>query len=70
MSLLEVSFNLEVGKVTIYVLNGMNQCIARYDCNTDMENIVWMTVYMPEGDNYIIRIVGDDYEGVGYLNLQ
>ncbi len=69
MSLLEVSFNLEVGNVTIYVLNGMNQCIARYDCDTDMENIVWMTVDMPEGDNYTIRIVGDDYEGIGYLYL-
>ena len=47
----------------------MNQCIAQYDCNTAEENIVWMTVDMPEGDNYTIRIVGDDYEGLGYLYL-
>lgn len=29
-SLLELSFNEEVGNVTVYVLNGMNQCIASY----------------------------------------
>lgn len=68
-SLLELSFNEEVGNVTVYVLNGMNQCIASYDCNTAMDSIVYMNVNMSEGDIYTIQIVGSNYEGLGYLNL-
>lgn len=68
-SLLELSFNEEVGNVTVYVLNGMNQCIASYNCNTTIESIVYMTVNMSEGDIYTIQIVGSNYEGIGTLNL-
>ena len=68
-SMLELSFNEEVGNVTVYVLNGMNQCIASYNCNTTIETIVYMTVNMSEGDIYTIQIVGSNYEGIGTLNL-
>ena len=67
--MLELSFNEEVGNVTVYVLNGMNQCIASYNCNTTIESIVYMTVNMSEGDIYTIQIVGSNYEGIGTLNL-
>lgn len=66
-SLLEVEFNREVGRVTIYVLNGMNQCVARCDCNTAEENSVWMNFQIVEDETYTIHIVGNDYEGIGYL---
>lgn len=67
MSLLEISFNTEIGKTSIYVLNGMNQCIARCDCNTAEENSVWMNFQIVEDETYTIHIVGSDYEGIGYL---
>lgn len=69
MSLLEVSFNVEVGNATITVLNGMNQCIACCDCNTALENFAYLTFSAAEGEMYTIRIVGTEYEGIGYLSI-
>lgn len=66
-SLLEMEFNREVGRITIYVLNDMNQSIARCDCNTAEENSVWMNFQIVEDETYTIHIVGSDYEGIGYL---
>ncbi len=70
ISLLEISFNTKIGKTSIYVLNGMNQCVARYGCDTDQEDTVWMNFQVVEDETYTIRIVGDEYEGVGYLFVQ
>lgn len=70
MSLLEVVFNTEIGEATIHVLNGMNQCIARYDCNTIEESVAWINFHAVENESYTIRIVGKDYEGIGYLFVQ
>lgn len=68
-NLLELTFHEGVGNVTVYVLNGMNQCIASHSCNTTIESIVYMTVNMSEGDIYTIQIIGSNYEGFGTLNL-
>lgn len=69
ISILEVSFNAEVGNVTITVLNGMNQCIACCDCNSTLEDYAYLTFSAVEGEMYTIRIVGTEYEGIGYLSI-
>ncbi|WP_297930745.1 hypothetical protein [uncultured Alistipes sp.] len=69
-SLLEVEFFREIGPVAIYVLNSMNQCIARYDCNTAEEDVARINFQAVEDETYTIRIVGSNYEGVGYLFVQ
>lgn len=67
MSLLEISFNTEIGKTSIYVLDSMNQCVARCYCNTAEEHSVWMNFQVVEDETYTIHIVGSEYEGIGYL---
>lgn len=66
--LLEVYFNYCIGTVTINVLDATQQCIARYTCNTNTEGEVYLTPSLSPGETYTLHIVGNDYEGIGYLD--
>lgn len=68
MDLLEVYFNYCIGTVTINVLDATQQCIARYTCNTNTEGEVYLTPSLSPGETYTLHIVGNDYEGIGYLD--
>lgn len=66
ISLLELNFTRPLGVVTIYIVNDMGQCVAKYNCNTQNESDVYMNVAVEEGLN-TIRIIGNNYEGEGII---
>lgn len=67
ISMLEIYFNYYVGTVKISILDGMQQCVAQYTCNTEFEGVVFMNLSLSADDQYTIHIVGKEYEGVGYF---
>lgn len=68
ISLLELNFTKPLGIVTIYIVNDMGQCVAKYNCNTQNESDVYINVVVEEG-SYTIRIIGNEYEAEGYFTL-
>lgn len=67
MSMLEIYFNYYVGTVKISILDGMQQCVAQYTCNTEIEGEVFLNLSLSPDEEYTIHIVGSEYEGVGYF---
>lgn len=67
MSMLEIYFNYYVGTVKISILDGMQQCVAQYTCNTEIEGEVFLNLSLSPEEEYTIHIVGNEYEGVGYF---
>lgn len=65
MNMLEVYFNYYVGTVKISVLDGMQQCVAQYTCDTEVEGEVFLNIALSPEDTYTIHIKGADYEGIG-----
>lgn len=68
MSMLEVYFNYKVGTVKINILDGMQQCVAQYTCDTEIEGEVFLNLTLSPNDIYAIHIIGNEYEGIGYFN--
>lgn len=68
MALLEISFNEEVGKVSIQVQNSFGQVVSSCSVDTTYEPMVMMNVPTNE-DYYTIHIVGDIFEAYGAYNL-
>lgn len=67
-STVEVEFNDNFGPVVIYVLNPMQQAVAKYDCNTDMEPFAAITCDLEEMGIYTLKIVGKGLEAEGYFS--
>lgn len=65
----DVAFNENLGSVTIYVLNPMEQTITKYECNTDMEPLAFIPCNMEEDGVYTIKIFGKDLEAFGYFDM-
>lgn len=66
-SMLEFWFNMEVGSVKITVTDAMGTALAVYACNTEIEPYVLIPIFLSADNAYTIRIVGTEYEGVGYI---
>ncbi len=66
-SMFEFWFNDNIGSVTICVSDAMNQTIASCTCDTAVESMAYIFCAIDETQSYTVRIVGNDYEGVGYL---
>lgn len=66
-STVEVEFNDNFGSVVIYVLSPMQQVVAKYDCNTDMEPFAIIACDLEEVGIYTLKIVGSDLKAEGYF---
>lgn len=67
LSLLEVCFNEEVGRVSVSVTDSKGQELARYACETYVDPVAYLYFTAEEGEVYTINLVGKDFEGVGYM---
>lgn len=66
--MLHVEFNQNFGRVTILIQDSMQQVVAKYECDTDMEPYVVFPVSLDEMDTYTVRILGNSLEAIGYIN--
>lgn len=66
-SMFEFWFNDDVGCVTIYVSDAMNQTVASCTCDTSIESMAYILFNIDIDTSYAIQIIGNDYYGEGYL---
>lgn len=64
-----VTFNQEIGTVTIAITDVMGRTWTTYNCDTTYEFEVWLPLPNAIG-HYMITIVGEEYTGSGEFDLQ